>query len=85
MKEQQICSFGFLEGDSKWRGAVEVLRCTSEHSGKVFIGLRLRIGDRYINLPRRGTEEIATAISNGISEAKTSYKNLLLELNEGPK
>jgi len=84
VKEQQICSFPFLEGDAKWGGVVEVLRCTVEHSGKVFIGLRLRVGDRYINLPRR-TEEIADAISKGTSEAKINYKKLLLELNEGPR
>jgi len=67
MEEEVVHAIPIFKG-SRWEGAVEVVRL--EHST---ISLRLRIGHRFLVLPRRDLEELATAVLDGGKEARRLY------------
>lgn len=70
MGEEVVHAIPVFKG-SRWESAVEVVRL-SRPDGPV-ISLRLRIGHRFLVLPRRDLEELATAILDGGKEARRLY------------
>ncbi len=83
-EEVVLQSYPFLEGDGRWSGAVEIVRRTmyyEDGTSKVYIDRRLKIGDRYLALPRRGTKEIIDAIIKSEAPANQAYDDLMKELN----
>lgn len=77
-QEKLLCSFEFLKGDTRWAGAVDVVQRTVRYEdGNVrqYTDLRLRIGDgpKYTPLPRRGLDEILTAIEDAKEAADEQY------------
>ncbi len=54
-------SFEFLENSERWRGASEIVQrdvTFLDGNTRRYIDIRLRIGTRWLTLPRRGLEEI---------------------------
>jgi hypothetical protein len=82
MKETLISSFGFLEQDRRWGGAVEVLR-VERADGLPSVDLRLRVGTRTLSLPRRAKNEIIAALTGAYKRAGQEYRQLVIEMNKG--
>lgn len=64
--ETLLESIPFLEDDPKWGGAVErVQRNLTFPNGEArkFVDVRIRVGTRWLILPRNGLDEIISAIT----------------------
>ena len=61
---------------TRWEGAVEVVKRDQHPIGPV-ISLRLRIGRRFLLLPRHGLEELCNAILEGGKAARRSYRETI--------
>jgi len=78
-RSQLLASFPFWE-NSRWKGAVEVLRRQAQ--GGTFIDLRLRFGKRYVPLPRRQSlQPLLDALVKGQAYTQEAYTKLIEELN----
>ena len=73
-------SYPFCSENEKFAGAVEVVEIALG-GGRKTIGLRLRVGGRFVNLARHRTEEVISALVAGTKEAGTRYKRVLEEMN----
>lgn len=78
-EETLLKSFEFLSNDSRWAGAIDVVnRRLKQEDGstKDFVDLRLRIGSgpRYTPLPRRGIEEIVSAMQDAKKFADAHFE-----------
>lgn len=73
--------FPFLENNSRWAGAVEVVHRTStfEDSGnsRQFIDLSLKIGDRFMNLPIKDLDDVIKALQAARPLASEKLQALL--------
>lgn len=72
VSEKVLESVRFLEDDQKWNGAVEKVQRTflfENGESKTYVDVRIRIGTRWLVLPRHGLDEVAGAIQSakGIS------------------
>jgi len=81
--ETLLDSFEFLKGDARWSGAVDIVnRRVKQEDGstKSFVDMRLRIGQgpRYTPLPRRGVEEIVSAILEAKKSADAHFEQSVL-------
>ena len=76
-----LASFPFLENQGRWSGAAEVIHRTStfEDSGSTreFIDLSLRVGDRSVNVPIRGLEEVLEALKKAQPMAEEKLQEML--------
>jgi len=70
MEEEVVHAIPIFKG-SRWEGAVEVVRLVRPEGPA--ISLRLRIGHRFLVLPRRDLEELAIAVLAGGKEARRLY------------
>jgi hypothetical protein len=75
MGEEVVHAIPFLKG-SRWEGAVEVVRLERHPVGPV-ISLRIRIGHRFLVLPRRSLEEVAAALVEGGKVARKLYQQTI--------
>lgn len=70
----------FCEDSEFFSGAVEVVEVVDARKGKT-IGLRLRVGDRYVRLPRNRVSEIQSALKSAEHEASVQYKRIVEGMN----
>jgi len=70
MEEEIVHAIPVFKG-SRWEGAVEVVRL-DRPDGPV-ISLRLRIGHRFLVLPRRDIEDLGEALLEGGRQARRLY------------
>lgn len=64
--ETVLHSTTFLEENDKWRGAAEIVQrdvTFPEGNTKRFVDVRLRVGNRWLVLPRGGLQEIVQALN----------------------
>lgn len=78
--EEVLFSFPFLEGVKHWAGEVQVLK-VEEGRDQTRIYLRMRIGSRWIRLPRSSLLAITDALQKAKSAADEEYKKLLKRMN----
>ena len=88
-KEEVIKEVPFLPDNEKWGGKVQILRVTVpqvDGTTRVFINKRLMFSgnQRYMNLPRNGTEDIVKAIEEASVFERTAHEALLAEINATP-
>jgi len=86
--ERLLESFEFLGEDARWAGAVELVNQTvpqGDGSAKEYINVRLRIGQgsrsRSMPLPRRGLENIVSALQSAKTAADAHYEQRVLEMS----
>lgn len=91
-EETLLESFEFLPDDPRWAGAIDVVnRRIKQEDGstKDFVDMRLRIGQgpRYTPLPRRGCEEIVSAIQDAKRSADAHFEQRVLarSTSSGPQ
>lgn len=80
--ETVLESFEFLTGDPRWAGEVSIVNRKIEEGGttKDLVDIRLRVGQgRYIPLPRRGIEQIVSAIQAAKKSADAHYEQKMLK------
>lgn len=83
-QEEILHSYPFLEGDPRWGGAVEVVRRTMHYENapsRTYIDRRLKIGERYLALPRHGDEDIIRAIQTSAGPASEAHAALMESLH----
>lgn len=76
-----VDSAPFCLNDDRFAGAAEVVEI-SIGQGKRTIGLRLRVGSRFVHLPRHRVNEVVKAIEQARDEASSRYTQLLQEMNK---
>jgi hypothetical protein len=70
MEEDVLHAIPIFNG-SRWQGAVEVVRLPRS-TGSVVV-LRIRIGHRFLQLPRHDLEQLCAAVLEGGKEASRLY------------
>lgn len=70
----------FCTDDERFAGAVEVVEIPLAH-GRKTIGLRLRVGNRFVHLARHRTDEVVDALRKAAEEASNAYKTIIEEMN----
>jgi len=65
--------------DARFSGAVEVVETGSDTRT---IGVRLCVGDRFVNLPRHRIPEVIAALEAAHAEASKQYQDIIKEMNE---
>lgn len=73
-------SLPFLEG-TRWSGAAEVLHVTDDHQHNDHIYIRLRVGKRFLWLPRAELRDVIQALSEADDEASRRYTQLIRRMN----
>jgi len=71
----------FCAEDQRFAGAVEVVEVALGPNRKT-IGLRLRVGNRFVHLARHRTAEVIAALTAGGEEASNQYKQVIKEMNK---
>jgi hypothetical protein len=83
-QEEVLHSYTFLEEDARWGGAVEVIRRTmyfEDAPPRTYIDRRLRIGERYLALPRQGDDDLIRAIKESARPAHEEHQALMDKLH----
>jgi hypothetical protein len=75
-----LASEDFCANDTRYAGAVEVLEVATD--GTRTIGLRLRVGNKYVPLPRSRITEVIDALKSVSDQASNAYIKLIEELNQ---
>lgn len=78
-------SFPFESRDERKCGAFEIVKRTVKfEDGNVrhYIERRLRVGERYLVLPRDGEEAIIQAIRSGFPQGDVHYAALMEQINQ---
>lgn len=75
-----VTSVPFCADDERFSGAVEVVEIALD-PGRKTIGLRLRVGNRFVHLARHRTEEVVAALLAAAADASNQYKQILKEMN----
>lgn len=78
-QEEVLDSFPFLDVDTRWKGAVEVVRrevTFADGNTRIYVDLRLRIGNRWLSLPVKGTEDVIAALEAGRDAAAVHLETL---------
>lgn len=76
-------SYSFCTDDSRFEGSVDVMEI--QKHGRKIIGLRVRVGNRYVHLARNRTAEVIAALQKAAKEASTAYQEVLQEINHAHK
>lgn len=81
-REEVVSSTPFLTSNSRWSGAAEVIKVTRP-DGTVHIELRLRIGTRYVVLPKQKDvlAKVLNAVESSASDSRGTYEALIREMN----
>lgn len=74
---QVIHSTPFCADDDRFSGAAEVVYIPIKNT----IGMRLRVGKRFVHIPRHRVSEIIAALSESGKQASKSYKKIIEEMN----
>lgn len=78
--EEVLHTRSFLVDVKNWEGEVQALKVVD--AGKEHVYLKLRIGNRWIYLPRSSVLEITSAIHAVKHLADEEYKKILRRMNK---
>jgi hypothetical protein len=83
--EEILFEAPFLQDNEQWGGRVAIVKVTVTPPGgpaQSFINKRLTFGNnRYINLPRKGIEEVIEAVREASKAEREQFGTLIQELN----
>jgi hypothetical protein len=74
-----ISSFPFCEDNLGFSGAAEVVEVVLEDGHKT-IGMRLRVGNHFVRVPRHRVEEVIRALQQAEVSAAQEYGNIIKEM-----
>lgn len=88
-EEEVVHAVPFATTDTRWSGAVEVVRTSKTRNGtkSQYVDFRIRIGSRYLLIPRqsKALEEIMQAVQKAAPAARKEYDKLLSDINKTDK
>lgn len=73
-------TYPFCAEDPRFAGSVEVVEIALEQDKKT-IGIRLRVGSRFVHLARHRVSEVIKALALSSDEASNQYKQIIREMS----